>query len=257
MKYICRQTYFIWLSFSFPIEFVSACSCLPHQTAELSQWQRRVSDLNNKISEHEENLSKIQKEYAKTQESCSKLQRDLRENVAQKEDQEERIATLEKRYLHAQRESTSLHDLNEKLEQELRHKEAQLKVMMMMMMINVTVVAVKNAIVKSLVIFWEQWTSIGIDSGYKKIKKINHTLFLYIHSIPFITNHLVAWRENRRNSREIGIVWSKARPIFKIAGNGRTVEGPYGGPQPGRISGRHRVRERCFNGLLFQIPNIY
>lgn len=42
--------------------------------------------------------------------------------------QEERIATLEKRYLNAQRESTSLHDLNEKLEQELRHKEAQLKV---------------------------------------------------------------------------------------------------------------------------------
>lgn len=42
--------------------------------------------------------------------------------------QEERITTLEKRYLNAQRESTSLHDLNEKLEQELRHKEAQLKV---------------------------------------------------------------------------------------------------------------------------------
>jgi len=41
---------------------------------------------------------------------------------------EERITTLEKRYLNAQRESTSLHDLNEKLEQELRHKEAQLKV---------------------------------------------------------------------------------------------------------------------------------
>uniref|UniRef100_A0A7G3ANQ7 Putative lar-interacting protein n=1 Tax=Lutzomyia longipalpis TaxID=7200 RepID=A0A7G3ANQ7_LUTLO len=97
------------------------------QTAELSQWQRRVSDLNNKISEMEENLTKVQKEYAKAQDQCAKLQRDLRENVAQKEDQEERIATLEKRYLNAQRESTSLHDLNEKLEQELRHKEAQLK----------------------------------------------------------------------------------------------------------------------------------
>lgn len=42
--------------------------------------------------------------------------------------QEERIATLEKRYLNAQRESTSLHDLNERLEQELRNKDAQLKV---------------------------------------------------------------------------------------------------------------------------------
>ena len=98
------------------------------QTSELSQWQRRVSDLNNKISEQDENLSKIQKEYSKAQDSCVKLQRDLRENVAQKEDQEERITTLEKRYLNAQRESTSLHDLNEKLDQELRHKEAQIKV---------------------------------------------------------------------------------------------------------------------------------
>ncbi|CAH1718786.1 unnamed protein product [Chironomus riparius] len=97
------------------------------QTAELSQWQRRVSDLNNKISEQEETLSKIQKDYSKSQDMCLKLQRDLRENVAQKEDQEERITTLEKRYLNAQREASSLHDLNEKLDQELRHKEAQIK----------------------------------------------------------------------------------------------------------------------------------
>ncbi|KAL5282234.1 syd-2 family protein [Megaselia abdita] len=97
------------------------------QTSELSQWQRRVSELNSKITEIEDNLSKGQKELIKSQEQSLKLQRDLRECVAQKEDQEERIATLEKRYLNAQRESTSLHDLNEKLEQELRHKEAQLK----------------------------------------------------------------------------------------------------------------------------------
>lgn len=45
--------------------------------------------------------------------------------------QEERIATLEKRYLNAQRESTSLHDLNERLEQELRNKDAQLKVIIL------------------------------------------------------------------------------------------------------------------------------
>jgi chromosome segregation ATPase len=97
------------------------------QTAELSQWQRRVSDLNNRISETEDNLSKIQKDYSKSQDMNLKLQRDLRENVAQKEDQEERITTLEKRYLNAQREASSLHDLNEKLDQELRHKEAQIK----------------------------------------------------------------------------------------------------------------------------------
>ncbi|CRK93020.1 CLUMA_CG006502, isoform A [Clunio marinus] len=97
------------------------------QTAELSQWQRRVSDLNNKINELEENISKVQKDYSKSQDMNMKLQRDLRENVAQKEDQEERITTLEKRYLNAQREASSLHDLNEKLDQELRHKEAQIK----------------------------------------------------------------------------------------------------------------------------------
>ncbi|XP_061713928.1 liprin-alpha-1 isoform X8 [Cydia pomonella] len=97
------------------------------QSAELSSWQRRVAELNNKVSELEERLAKGEKELAKKQEECVKLQRDLRENGAQKEDQEERIATLEKRYLNAQRESTSLHDLNEKLEQELQHKQAQLK----------------------------------------------------------------------------------------------------------------------------------
>ena len=37
---------------------------------------------------------------------------------------EERIVTLEKRYLSAQRESTSLHDLNDKLEAELANKES-------------------------------------------------------------------------------------------------------------------------------------
>lgn len=56
--------------------------------------------------------------------------------------QEERIATLEKRYLNAQRESTSLHDLNEKLEQELRHKEAQIKV-------KVTSVSLGNSLTNS------------------------------------------------------------------------------------------------------------
>ena len=51
----------------------------------------------------------------------------LLQSIAQKEDQEERIATLEKRYLNAQRESTSLHDLNDKLEADLATKDGQLK----------------------------------------------------------------------------------------------------------------------------------
>lgn len=46
----------------------------------MAQWQRRVAEL-------EENLAKAQKEVLKIQDTNSKLQRDLRENVAQKEDQ--------------------------------------------------------------------------------------------------------------------------------------------------------------------------
>ena len=51
----------------------------------------------------------------------------LFQSQAQKEDQEERIATLEKRYLNAQRESTSVHDFNDKLENEVAMKDAQIK----------------------------------------------------------------------------------------------------------------------------------
>ncbi len=42
--------------------------------------------------------------------------------------QEERLTSLEKRYLNAQREASSSHDINEKLKQELKHKDAQIKV---------------------------------------------------------------------------------------------------------------------------------
>lgn len=44
--------------------------------------------------------------------------------AAQKEDMEERITTLEKRYLAAQREAASVHDLNDRLENEIANKEA-------------------------------------------------------------------------------------------------------------------------------------
>ena len=37
---------------------------------------------------------------------------------------EERITTLEKRYLAAQREATSVHDLNDKLENEVANKDS-------------------------------------------------------------------------------------------------------------------------------------
>lgn len=44
--------------------------------------------------------------------------------LSQREDLEERITTLEKRYLAAQRETTHIHDLNDKLENELATKDS-------------------------------------------------------------------------------------------------------------------------------------
>ena len=84
--------------------------------------------LQRKQQEADEALRAAQREAQRSQDLQARLQRDLQEKSAQNQDQEERIATLEKRYLNAQRESTSLHDLNERLEQELRNKDAQLKV---------------------------------------------------------------------------------------------------------------------------------
>ncbi|KAL5006308.1 hypothetical protein ScPMuIL_015114 [Solemya velum] len=97
------------------------------QNSELTSTRTRILELTNKYTEVEENYTTAQKDLNKAQEQLVKLQRDLKESICQREDQEERIATLEKRYLNAQRESTSLHDLNDKLESELATKEAHLK----------------------------------------------------------------------------------------------------------------------------------
>ncbi|XP_022082730.1 liprin-alpha-1-like isoform X3 [Acanthaster planci] len=100
---------------------------LERQNQELSQSKDRASELMLRVASLEESLAKTQKEVLRAQESASKFQRDAREAMCQKEDMEERIATLEKRYLNSQRETTSLHDLNDKLESELANKETLLR----------------------------------------------------------------------------------------------------------------------------------
>ena len=47
--------------------------------------------------------------------------------MAQKEDQEERIATLEKRYLSIQRESASVQDVNDRLQEDLQLRLTELR----------------------------------------------------------------------------------------------------------------------------------
>ncbi|XP_073771445.1 liprin-alpha-4 isoform X13 [Danio rerio] len=91
---------------------------------ELAQNRERIGGLTNRMSELETELATARKDLLKSEELSTKHQRDIREAMAQKEDMEERITTLEKRYLAAQRETTSIHDLNDKLENELATKDS-------------------------------------------------------------------------------------------------------------------------------------
>ncbi|XP_074173256.1 liprin-alpha-4 isoform X8 [Rhinolophus sinicus] len=97
---------------------------LEKQSFELSQARERLVTLTAAVAELEEDLGTARRDLIKSEELSSRRQRDLREALAQKEDMEERITTLEKRYLAAQREATSIHDLNDKLENELANKES-------------------------------------------------------------------------------------------------------------------------------------
>ncbi|XP_069797730.1 liprin-alpha-4 isoform X2 [Narcine bancroftii] len=97
---------------------------LEKQNFEMTQMKDRLSALSPRVAELEEDLDTARKDLIRSEEMNNKYQRDIREAMAQKEDMEERITTLEKRYLAAQRESTSVHDLNDKLENELANKES-------------------------------------------------------------------------------------------------------------------------------------
>ncbi|KAM9467499.1 liprin-alpha-2 isoform 2-T2 [Clarias gariepinus] len=102
---------------------------LEKQNYELTQMKERMSSLASRVSEVEQELETARKDLIKSEEMNTKYQRDIKEAMCQKEDMEERIVTLEKRYLSAQRESTSLHDISDKLENELANKEAFLRQM--------------------------------------------------------------------------------------------------------------------------------
>ena len=68
------------------------------QSTDLGATHRSLSDLRAKNAELEERLIQVNKEMHQSQEIAKSLECELNENVAQKGDQEERIATLEKRY---------------------------------------------------------------------------------------------------------------------------------------------------------------
>ncbi|XP_044907489.1 liprin-alpha-1-like [Felis catus] len=72
----------------------------------------------------EEDLDISRKDLILSEAMNTILQRDVREAMAQKEDMQDRITTLEKRCLRAQHKATSLHDLKDKLENEIAKKDS-------------------------------------------------------------------------------------------------------------------------------------
>ncbi|KAM9391571.1 liprin-alpha-3 [Pholidichthys leucotaenia] len=97
---------------------------IERQRSELGQLKERLALMCRQIGEIEEQLTSARRELARSEEANQKLQRDLKEALCQREDMEERITTLERRYLSAQREATSLHDKKDKLESELANQES-------------------------------------------------------------------------------------------------------------------------------------
>uniref|UniRef100_A0A672UN98 PTPRF interacting protein alpha 3 n=1 Tax=Strigops habroptila TaxID=2489341 RepID=A0A672UN98_STRHB len=97
---------------------------LCRQRAVAAAQRERAAAMSRQLGRLQDEAAAAQRELARAQESGAKLQRDLKEALAQREDMEQRIATLEKRYLSAQREATSLHDANDRLENELASKDS-------------------------------------------------------------------------------------------------------------------------------------
>lgn len=104
-------------------------SLLEKQSTDLLQSRSRISELTNRVKDLEDSLKYAENIHHDLNEENRRLRDNLRENNAQKEDQEERISTLEQRYLNAQRESTALHDLTEKLNREMVSKDGDIKLL--------------------------------------------------------------------------------------------------------------------------------
>uniref|UniRef100_A0A7N9AYH5 PTPRF interacting protein alpha 4 n=1 Tax=Mastacembelus armatus TaxID=205130 RepID=A0A7N9AYH5_9TELE len=95
---------------------------LDRTNKELAQSREHSANLNARVAELEAELANARRELSRSEELSLKQQREQRE--VRREDMEERITTLEKRYLAAQRETTHIHDLNDKLENELATKDS-------------------------------------------------------------------------------------------------------------------------------------
>ncbi|KAI4560102.1 hypothetical protein MJT46_012340 [Ovis ammon polii x Ovis aries] len=94
------------------------------KSREQREMRDRLAALSAHVTELEKDLDTARKDLLKSKEANVKLQQDVREAMAQKEDMEKRITTLEKRYLAAQRKAISVHSLHDKLENEIANKDS-------------------------------------------------------------------------------------------------------------------------------------
>uniref|UniRef100_A0AAY4DBX2 SAM domain-containing protein n=1 Tax=Denticeps clupeoides TaxID=299321 RepID=A0AAY4DBX2_9TELE len=96
---------------------------IERQRAELSQLRERLALMCRQVGEIEEQLAAARREVTKTEEANQKLQRDVKEPRPPRVIAS-RLPSFTCRYLSAQREATSLHDIKDKLENELASKES-------------------------------------------------------------------------------------------------------------------------------------
>ncbi|KAI4572856.1 hypothetical protein MJG53_012694 [Ovis ammon polii x Ovis aries] len=94
------------------------------KSREQREMRDRLAALSAHVTELEKDLDTARKDLLKSKEVKVKLQQDIHEAMAQKEDMEKRITTLEKRYLAAQRKAISVHNLHDKLENEIANKDS-------------------------------------------------------------------------------------------------------------------------------------
>ncbi|XP_069416155.1 liprin-alpha-1-like [Ovis canadensis] len=94
------------------------------KSREQREMRDRLAALSAHVTELEKDLDTARKDLLKSKEANVKLQQDVREAMAQKEDMEKRITTLEKRYLAAQCKAISVHNLHDKLENEIANKDS-------------------------------------------------------------------------------------------------------------------------------------
>uniref|UniRef100_H9G888 PTPRF interacting protein alpha 1 n=1 Tax=Anolis carolinensis TaxID=28377 RepID=H9G888_ANOCA len=105
------------------------CSLLEEELGTTHKELMILKDQNNQKRTQADGMPDINHDQENTPSTNGKVESHLSKTrlskaMAQKEDMEERITTLEKRYLAAQREATSVHDINDKLENEIANKDS-------------------------------------------------------------------------------------------------------------------------------------